>query len=67
MIFEKWFHKGNKYIGLKNYRKYWDKPRFNIDHNGAKRSKGDKCFDFYICLGYLKFSYTNFDLQRQVQ
>lgn len=62
IIFEKWFCKGNRYIGLRNYRQYWDKPCFYIGTNGAKRSKGDKCFDFNICLGYLKFSYTNFNL-----
>lgn len=48
-----------------NYYKCWDKPKFQIYTNGAKKKNGDKCFDLNIHIGRLAFSYTNWDLQKE--
>ena len=62
ILFEKWWKKGNKKIGLIYYPN-WDRPHYQIYTNGGKKKNGDKCFDFIIDFGYLHFSYTNFNLQ----
>ena len=63
VIFERWWKKGSKYFGILNYKKYWNKPIFCFHTNGAKRRKGDKCFDCSLIMGYTVFTYTNFNLQ----
>ena len=62
IIFEKWWNKGNKTIQLISYKDSWDKSQFWIHENGARKKKGDKCFDFNINFFYWHFSYTNFNL-----
>lgn len=68
-IFEKWWDKDTKSFSIINYKKSWkengNKPRISFHHNGAKRSKGDKCFDATFTVGYTIFNYTNWDLQKK--
>ena len=65
------WRKETKFFNIVNHRKEWkevgNKPRFCIHSNGAKRKNGDKCFDISLIIGYTVFSYTNFDLQREVK
>jgi hypothetical protein len=67
-IFKFWWSNGNKVFQATNYRKAWkevgNKPRLCLHHNGAKRSRGDSCFDISLIVGYTVISYTNFNLQR---
>jgi hypothetical protein len=67
VIFDKWWDKNSKSFSIINYKKSWkengNKPRIAFHTNGAKRSKGDKCLDVNLILGYTIFSYTNWDLQ----
>ena len=63
ILFEKRWNKNTKYINIISYKNAWDKPHFLVHSNGAKRKNGDKCFDFNVNLGYLHFSYINWDLQ----
>lgn len=63
IVFEKWWDKNTKCINLISYKDAWDKPHFLIHSNDVKRKNGDTCFDFNVDLGYLHFSYTNWDLQ----
>ena len=62
--------KGTKCFYVINYKKAWKhigtKPKFLFHHNGAKRKNGDTCYDASLIIGYTIFSYTNFDLQREV-
>lgn len=67
ILFEKWWNKNTKCINLISYKDAWDKPHFLIHNNGAKRKNGDTCFDFNVDLGYLHFSYTNWNLQKKKQ
>lgn len=67
ILFEKWWNKNTKYINLISYKDAWNKSHFLIHSNGAKRKNGDTCFDFNVDLGYLHFSYTNWDLQKKKQ
>lgn len=68
VIFQKWFCNGTKVIALYDYKNPWkengNKPRIKIYDNGARRKKGDRCFDFHIIIGYLIFNYCNYDLQK---
>ena len=63
IIFERWWKNGTKYFGILNYKKYWIKPQFSFRTNGAKKRKGDKCFDCTLTIGYTVITYTNFNLQ----
>lgn len=69
IIFEKWWDKDTKYFSIINFKKSWKengkKPRICFHHNGAKRSKGDKCFDASLIVGYTIFNYTNWNLQKR--
>lgn len=62
-----WWDKDTKHIGLLNYKEPWkevgNKPIWGVRTNGGRRKNRDKCFDFYIHIGYLIFNYTNFNLQ----
>lgn len=68
VIFEKWWDKDTKCFSIRNHKEAWKKsgtkPRVDFHHNGAKRSKGDKCFDVSLVIGYTIFNYTNWDLQK---
>lgn len=68
-IFEKRWDKDTKYFSIISYKKSWKgngiKPRISFHHNRAKRSKGDKCFDVNLIVGYTIFNYTNWDLQNR--
>ncbi len=70
-ICEKWWKNHTKVFQITNYKEDWkkvgNKPRFCIFTNGGKRSKGDKCYDWTMILGYTIFNYTNFDLQKTIQ
>ena len=69
IIFEKWFCHDTKYVHLINYKDTWSTNgvgrQFFISTNGAKKKKGDVCFDFNGAIGYLHFGYTNHDLQKE--
>jgi len=39
-------------------------PQISYRNNGASKSRGDKCFDSTIVIGYLFISYTNWNLQK---
>ena len=69
VIFEKWWNDYMKCISIINYKESWkengNKPRISRHHNGAKRSKGDKCFDISLVVGSTVFNYTNWDLQKR--
>ena len=67
ILFQKWFNNSSKVISLISYKDAWEKPDFWFHTNGANKKNGDNCFDLNIHLGYLCFSYTNFDLQRRKQ
>lgn len=71
VIFQVWNKKSTKVISLMNYKEPWKEngnpPMFCIRNNGGRRKKGDKCFDFYIHIGYLIFNYCNYDLQKNVK
>lgn len=68
-IFEFWWRNSTKVFQITNYKKSWkeygNKPRLSFYHNGAKKSKGDNCFDVHLIVGYTVFNYTNFDLQKK--
>lgn len=68
-IFEFWWSKHTKCFQITSFKKVWKengvKPLFRLHHNGAKRSKGDVCFDIELIVGYVVFNYTNFDLQKR--
>jgi hypothetical protein len=68
-IFKFWWSNGNKVFQATNYIKAWkevgNKPRLCLHNNGAKRSRGDSCFDISLIVGYTVISYTNFNLQRR--
>lgn len=70
-ILEIWWKNNTKCFSIRNHRKSWkkygNKPRLLLHHNGAKRKKGDKCFDISLIVGYTIFNYTNFDLQKEAR
>lgn len=69
-IYEKWWKKDTKCFQINNYKKEWkeigNKPILTMFTNGAKKKKGDSCFDWTMIIGYTVFNYTNFDLQKKV-
>lgn len=66
-IYEKWWDNGNKVFQITNYKKSWKEvgnpPLFRLRTNGARKSKGDKCLDIQLEIGYTVFNYCNFNLR----
>ena len=67
-VYEKWFCGETKLIQIINYKRVWKEvgnpPRISFRTNGARRSKGDRCLDVQLIIGYTIFNYCNFNLQR---
>lgn len=68
-FFEKWWDNYTKYFSIISFKESWKengiKPKLKFYHNGAKRSKGDRCFDANLIIGYTIFNYTNWDIQKR--
>ena len=67
-IFQKWWDNGNKQISLINYKDSWSTNgngrQWRVFTNGAKKNSKDTCFDICIQIGYLSFTYTNFNFNK---
>lgn len=66
VIYEKWWNHGNKVFSIINYKDSWEKngiePRIELFTNGARKRKGDKCFDLHLTIRYTVFNYCNYNM-----